>query len=179
MKHEYRPDIRYSALSAGFISTTSTVAGSRLAPGLVREDHKTVSYNKNGDPAEEAFVHEEREYGIDHLGEPSETPTRERVSRSEARFRYEYDAHDNWVVKTVESRAAQARTSAGAVLSVGLSATSSEEVRARPNRAKHECFSYVLSPKPFIARVTLLSTSYIHQAPSRTMSCAPFRLAPR
>ena len=34
----------------------------------------------------------------------ADAPTRRSVSRSEARFRYGYDAHANWVMKTVESR---------------------------------------------------------------------------
>jgi hypothetical protein len=65
---------------------------------------KTVAYNDHGDQIEEVFEHDEREYGIDDEGRLSDAPTKESVSRSEARFRYDYDAGGNWVMKTVESR---------------------------------------------------------------------------
>lgn len=71
---------------------------------LLGEDRKTAAYNDYGDQVEEHSGHESREYGIDDEGRLSDAPTREHVSRSEARFRYDYDAHANWVMKTVESR---------------------------------------------------------------------------
>ena len=53
---------------------------------------------------EEVFEHEARDFGIDDGGRLSDSPTREKVSRSEARFSYDYDAHGNWVMKTIEGR---------------------------------------------------------------------------
>jgi hypothetical protein len=56
------------------------------------------------DPIEENFEQESRDYNIDDEGRLSDSPTKESVSRSEARFHYEYDALSNWVNKAVESR---------------------------------------------------------------------------
>jgi YD repeat-containing protein len=67
-------------------------------------DRKTVTFNEYGDPLVEVHEHEEREFGIDEEGRIADTPSRENVSRSEARFRYEYDSQGNWLSKTVESR---------------------------------------------------------------------------
>ena len=67
-------------------------------------DRKTVTYNEHGDPAVELFEHEEREYSLDEEGRIADSPTRENVSRSEARFRYDYDPQGNWVSKAVEGR---------------------------------------------------------------------------
>lgn len=75
---------------------------SRMGP--LGGNSKTMAYNEHGDQIEEVFEHEERDYGIDDEGRLSDAPTRESASRSEARFRYDYDAHGNWVMKTVESR---------------------------------------------------------------------------
>ena len=55
-------------------------------------DRKTVSYNEYGDPLVEVCEHEEREYTIDEEGRMSDKPTQANVSRSEARFRYDYDS---------------------------------------------------------------------------------------
>ncbi len=41
---------------------------------------------------------------IDEEGRIADSPTRANVSRSEARFRYDYDSQGNWVSKTVEGR---------------------------------------------------------------------------
>lgn len=65
---------------------------------------KTAACNHNGDQIEDVFERQERDFGIDDEGRPSNAPTRESVSRSRARFHYDYDAHGNWV-RTVESRA--------------------------------------------------------------------------
>ena len=65
-------------------------------------DRKTVSFNEHGDPLVELDEHEERQYDIDDEGRISDSPERENVSRSEARFRYDYDGHGNWVSKRVE-----------------------------------------------------------------------------
>jgi len=75
---------------------------SRMGP--LGGNSKTVAYNDHGDQIEEVFEHDEQDYSIDDEGRLSDAPTRERVSLSEARFRYDYDAHGNWVMKTVESR---------------------------------------------------------------------------
>ena len=67
-------------------------------------DRKTFAFNEYGDPVVEVYEHEEREFGIDEEGRIADTPSREDVSRSETRFRYDYDAQGNWLSKTVESR---------------------------------------------------------------------------
>src|SRR5580658_9236545 len=72
--------------------------------GLLGRDRKTVTYNEHGDPLVEVFEHELREYGMDEAGRISDSPTRTNVSRSESRFRYDYDSQGNWVSKTVEGR---------------------------------------------------------------------------
>ena len=76
----------------------------RSRMGLLGGDSKIVAYNDYGDQIGEIFEHDEQDYSIDDEGRLSDAPTRERVSQSEARFRYYYDAHGNWVMKTVESR---------------------------------------------------------------------------
>jgi YD repeat-containing protein len=63
-----------------------------------------MTYNDHGDRIEEVCEDEAREYSVDDEGHLSESPATTRVSRSEARFRYDYDAHGNWVTKTVEHR---------------------------------------------------------------------------
>ncbi|HYZ87105.1 MAG TPA: hypothetical protein VE621_22000 [Bryobacteraceae bacterium] len=65
---------------------------------------KTVTYNEYGDPAVSFFENETRDYAIDDEGRIADSPTRQDVSRSEARFRYDYDSQGNWVSKTVEGR---------------------------------------------------------------------------
>jgi hypothetical protein len=72
--------------------------------GQLGFDRKTVTFNEYGDPLIEVHEHEERDYRIDEEGRISDSPSRENVSRSEARFWYEYDSQGNWVSKTVESR---------------------------------------------------------------------------
>lgn len=73
--------------------------------GPLGSDRKTVTYNEHGDPLEELHESEEREYGIDEEGRIVDNPSQAHASRSEARFRYEYDPQGNWVSKTVEGRA--------------------------------------------------------------------------
>jgi len=72
--------------------------------GPLGGDRKTMAYNDHGDQIEEVFEHDRREYGLDDEGRLSDAPTKESVSRSEARFRYDYDTHGNWVMRTIESR---------------------------------------------------------------------------
>ena len=81
-------------------------AETRSRIGPLGSDTKTVAYNDHGDQSEEVFESEKQDYNIDDQGRLSDAPTRQSVSRSEARFRYEYDANGNWVRKTVGSRAA-------------------------------------------------------------------------
>ncbi len=72
--------------------------------GALGADRKTMGYNDHGDQIEEVSEHESREYGLDDEGRLSDAPTKESASRSEARFRYDYDTRGNWMVKIVESR---------------------------------------------------------------------------
>jgi hypothetical protein len=72
--------------------------------GPLGRDRRTMAYNNLGDQIEEISEDEHRDYNIDDQGRLSDSPTRESVSRSEARFHYEYDGRGNWIKKTVESR---------------------------------------------------------------------------
>lgn len=54
-----------------------------------------MAYNEQGDLIEQVSEHQEQDYGIDEAGRLSEDPTRQYVSRTEAHFHYEYDAHGN------------------------------------------------------------------------------------
>lgn len=65
---------------------------------------KTMVYNEYGDQIAEIVQNEARDYGIDDKGQLTEAPTKVSMNRSEARFRYDYDANRNWVLKTVEVR---------------------------------------------------------------------------
>ena len=76
----------------------------RFGMGPLGGDVRTMAYNEHGDLIQEIDESEEREFGMDDRGRLSEMPLKERVIRSEARIRYEYDAHGNWVLKTVENR---------------------------------------------------------------------------
>ena len=67
-------------------------------------DRKTVTYNQHGDPLVEVSEHEGRGYAIDEEGRIADSPARAEGSRSEARFRYDYDSQGNWVSKAVEGR---------------------------------------------------------------------------
>jgi hypothetical protein len=73
--------------------------------GLLGGEIKAMVYNRYGDQIAEVSEHEAREYGINDNGQLSDAPIKESVNRSEARFRYDYDANGNWVLKTVEARA--------------------------------------------------------------------------
>jgi len=75
---------------------------SQLVP--LHADRRTVVYNDDGDPIEENFEQESRDYTVDDEGRLSDSPTKETVSRSETRFRYDYDEHGNWIRKVVEGR---------------------------------------------------------------------------
>ena len=79
-------------------------AETRSRMGKLGGDKKTMVYNDHGDQIEEVSEHDQREYGMDDEGRLSDAPTSESVSRSEARFRYNYDMFGNWVMKTIECR---------------------------------------------------------------------------
>jgi hypothetical protein len=79
-------------------------AETRSRMGQLGGDKKTMVYNDRGDQIEEISEHDQREYGMDDEGRLSDAPTSETMSRSEARFRYDYDMFGNWVMKTIESR---------------------------------------------------------------------------
>ena len=74
--------------------------------GPLGRDRKTMDYNELGDQIEEISEDEHREFSIDDQGRLSDRPSSESVTRSEARFLYEYDARGNWIKKTVEARGA-------------------------------------------------------------------------
>jgi hypothetical protein len=76
----------------------------RFKIGPLSEDRKELVYNAYGDQVEELSDHRSREYNVDDEGRLADAPSKERLSRSEARFSYDYDALGNWVKKTIESR---------------------------------------------------------------------------
>jgi hypothetical protein len=82
-------------------------AGTRLRIGLLSDESTTRTFNDHGDQVEEVNETVAREYKLDDEGRLSDTPVKERVSRSETRMRYDYDTHGNWVMKAVESQTGQ------------------------------------------------------------------------
>ena len=72
--------------------------------GTLGRDSKTMTYNDHGDQIEEISEYEQCDWNIDDQGRLSDSPNRGSVSRSEARFRYDYDVRGNWVKKVVECR---------------------------------------------------------------------------
>ena len=72
--------------------------------GALGRDSKTMSYNDHGDQVVEISECRQRDYNIDDVGQLSDNPTRETVSRSEAHFHYDYDARGNWIKKAVHAR---------------------------------------------------------------------------
>ena len=72
--------------------------------GALGRDSKRMTYNHQGDQIEEMSEYEQRDFSIDDRGRLSSDPTKESVSRSEARFRYDYDVRGNWIKKAVEAR---------------------------------------------------------------------------
>src|SRR5215510_13903547 len=71
----------------------------RAVFGPLGEDMKTVAYNEHGDPSEVVEESNHGEMQISDEGQLIEMPDKRRARRSEARFRYEYDAHGNWTSK--------------------------------------------------------------------------------
>jgi hypothetical protein len=63
-----------------------------------------MAYNEHGDQIGEISEEEQRDYSIDDQGRLSDSPTRESVRRSEARFLYDYDLRGNWIKRTVKAR---------------------------------------------------------------------------
>ena len=72
--------------------------------GKLSTERQTTTYNEQGDMAEEVSEQEGQEYGLDEDGGLLAKPDSKKTTRSECRFRYEYDARGNWTVKTGESR---------------------------------------------------------------------------
>jgi hypothetical protein len=72
--------------------------------GTLSRDSKTMTYNDYGDQTEEISVYEQSDWRIDDQGQRSDSTNRASVSRSEARFHYDYDVHGNWVKKVVDVR---------------------------------------------------------------------------
>jgi hypothetical protein len=72
--------------------------------GGLGRDSRTMTYNDHGDQIEEISEHEQRDFNIDDQVGLSDSPAREKVSRSEARFHDDYDARGNWIKKAIEAR---------------------------------------------------------------------------
>jgi YD repeat-containing protein len=64
----------------------------------------TMAYNERGDKIEQVSEDDSRAGDIDDEGRFIENRAEARMHRSEARFRYEYDSHGNWLTKVVEGR---------------------------------------------------------------------------
>jgi len=62
----------------------------------------SMGYNEYGDLSQEITEREQRDFGFKEEGGPLESGPIQR-SRSELRFRYEYDARGNWTSKIIES----------------------------------------------------------------------------
>lgn len=78
----------------------------RSPTGPLGENRKTVTYNELGDQAEEIVESTYFERGFDQEGRFSDQPTSEKVTRTEARFLYDYDNRGNWVKRVIEGRGA-------------------------------------------------------------------------
>ena len=72
--------------------------------GALGQDAKTMKYNDHGDRVEEMSEHHHREYNVDDQGRSLDSLASESVSRSEARFHYDYDVRGNWIRMVVEGR---------------------------------------------------------------------------
>jgi YD repeat-containing protein len=72
--------------------------------GPLGQHRTTMAYNDHGDRIEEISEDEHRDYSTDGEGRLSDSHTKESVSRSEARFHYDYDVRGNWIKKVVEGR---------------------------------------------------------------------------
>ena len=72
--------------------------------GRLGEDRKVTIYNEHGDPQSEQHFHASRDFEMGDEGRLSDRPTRENISRSEARFTYVYDEAENWVQLTIAGR---------------------------------------------------------------------------
>jgi hypothetical protein len=76
----------------------------RLPMGALGWSRYTMAYNDHGDKIEQVSEDDSRAGDIDDEGRFIEDLAEARVHRSEARFRYEYDSHGNWLSKVVEGR---------------------------------------------------------------------------
>jgi len=68
------------------------------------QDRETFDYNEHGDRIAENRESNQRQGSLDDNGQIVGEPASLTTSRSEARFRYDYDAEGNWVKKIVDSR---------------------------------------------------------------------------
>jgi YD repeat-containing protein len=67
-------------------------------------DRRLLTYNEHGDPSQEVFEQEHADFQVDDAGRIPDTTSNQRASRSEARFRYQYDDGGNWMEKIVDAR---------------------------------------------------------------------------
>ena len=72
--------------------------------GGLGQDRHTFDYNERGDRIVEVMESREYQGSLDDKGQLVEDPASLSTSRSEARFRYAYDAEGNWVEKVTEGR---------------------------------------------------------------------------
>jgi YD repeat-containing protein len=75
----------------------------RVRIGPLSDEITNRTYNEHGDEVEVINESIQRGYNLDEEGRISETPTEERVTRSETLFRYDYDAPGNWTTKAIQS----------------------------------------------------------------------------
>jgi YD repeat-containing protein len=67
-------------------------------------NRRTFAYNEHDDKIEEISEDDHRGCTIEDDGRLTETSEGASSNHSEARFRYEYDSHGNWITKVVEHR---------------------------------------------------------------------------
>jgi len=72
--------------------------------GTLSRDSKRMTYNDHGDLIAELSEYEQCDWNIDDQGQLSDSAHGSRVSRSEARFQYDYDVRGNWIKKVVQGR---------------------------------------------------------------------------
>lgn len=72
--------------------------------GGLGQERQTFDYNERGDQILEVMESSEYQGSLDDRGQLVEDPASLKMSRSEARFRYDYDTGDNWVKKVIEGR---------------------------------------------------------------------------
>lgn len=83
----------------------------RSSIGALSSSCEATTYNEEGDPVMQTTDEQDTRLNIDDDGNVVEVPSKKSVSRRETRFRYEYDDHGNWIVKTVEGRGGETQES--------------------------------------------------------------------